>query len=69
MQMDISVRDLQNDAIKPSDIGGLEILVDSGTNKVRIIDITLGFLMPPRVCNNNPILRQIYTKLTCTNLT
>ena len=39
--MEVSVRDLQNDMIKPSYNGGLVSLVDSVTHKELISDTTL----------------------------
>ena len=41
MLIEISVRDLHNDMIKPYDNGGLEIVVDSGTQKFLINDTTM----------------------------
>ena len=41
MLFDISVRDINNDMIKPSDNGGLNSVVDSVTKIVLISDITL----------------------------
>ena len=46
MLMDISVRYLHNDIIKPYENGGLESVVDSVTQKVLISDTTLRFLYP-----------------------
>ena len=45
--MDNSVRDIQNDTIKPSDNGGLDSVVDSVTNKVLISDTKLRSFIPP----------------------
>ena len=41
MLFDISVRDINNDMIKPSDNGGLESVADSVTHKELISDTTL----------------------------
>ena len=59
MLMDIYVRDLQNDMIKPFDNGGLESLVDSVTHKVLISDTTLRSFIPPQVRKMTPKLCQI----------
>ena len=56
MLMDITVRDLHNDTIKPSDDGGLESVVDSVTQKVLISDTTFRLFIPPQV-------RKLTTKL------
>ena len=39
--MDISVRDIHNDMIKPYEIGGLASVIDSVTQKVMISGTTL----------------------------
>ena len=57
--MDISVRDPHNDMIKPYDNGGLEIIVDSVTQKVLISDTALRSLIPTQCCKMTPKLRQI----------
>ena len=57
--MDISVRNIHNDMIKPSDNGGLESVVDSVTHKLLIIDTTIGSFIPPQVWKMTPRLRQI----------
>ena len=47
MLMDISVRYLHNDIIKPYENGGLESVVDSVTHKALIINTTpRSFIMP-----------------------
>ena len=58
--MDISIRDIHNDMVKPSENRGLASVVDSMTQKVMIIDTTLRSFIPPQVCKMNPKLRQIY---------
>ena len=40
--------------IKPYDNGGLEIVVDSGTQKFLINDTTLRSFLPPQVCIMTP---------------
>ena len=57
--MSIFVRDLQNDMIKPSENGGLEIWVDSVTQKVLISHTTLSSCIQPHLGQMNPKLRQI----------
>ena len=47
--MEISVRDLQDDMIKPSENGGLTSVVDSATHEVLISDTTLSSFIPPQV--------------------
>ena len=47
--MDLSVRDLHNNMIKPSDNGGSESVVDSVTREVMISDRTLRLFIPPQV--------------------
>ena len=59
MLIDISVRDLHNDMIKPSENSGLASVVDSVTQKVRMLDTTLRSFIPPQVCKMTPKLRQI----------
>ena len=57
--MEISVRDPHNDIIKPSENGGLNILVDSVIRKYLITDTTLRLFILPQVWKISPILRQI----------
>ena len=57
--MDIYVRDIHNDMIKPYHNGGLESVVDSVTNKFLIIDTELRLFIPPQVCKMAPKLYQI----------
>ena len=45
--MEIYVRYIHNDMIKPSYNGGLEIVADSVTQKLLISDTTLMSFMPP----------------------
>ena len=59
MLMEIYVRDIQNDMIKPPDNGGLVSVVDSATHKVLISDTTLRLFIPPQVRKMTPKLRQI----------
>ena len=63
--MDISIRGLQNDLIKPYVNGGLESLADSVTQKVLIIDTTLKSFIPPQVHKMNPKLLQIWVCDIC----
>ena len=60
MFMEISVRDLHNDMIKPFGNGGLESVFYSVTQKVLIIDTTLASFITPQVSKMNPNLRQIF---------
>ena len=57
--MDISVRDIQNDMIKPPDNGMLESVVNSVTHKVLISDTTLRSFIPPQVLKMTLKLHQI----------
>ena len=57
--MEIYVRDIHNDMIKPSDNCGLEIVVYSVTQKVLITDTSLGSFIPPQVCKMTPKLHHI----------
>ena len=57
--MDIYVRDLHNDTIKPSKNSGLESVVDSATHKVLISDKTLRLFIPPQVRKITPKSCQI----------
>ena len=47
--MNISVRYLHNDTIKPYENGGLDSVVDSVTQKIPISDSTLKSFIPPHV--------------------
>ena len=58
--MEIYVRDIHNDMIKPPDNGGLESVVDSVTHKLLISGTTLRLFIPPQVCKMAPKLRQIF---------
>ena len=62
---DISVRDLKNYMIKPSDNGGLDSVVDSAIQKVLISDKTLGLFITPQVRKMTPRLLQIYECEIC----
>ena len=57
--MEIFVRYLQNDMIKPSENDGLEIVVDYVTHKLLISYTTLSMFKPPQVRKMTPKLRQI----------
>ena len=59
MLMEISVRDLHNDKIKPFENGGLTSIVDSMTHKVMISDTTLKSFIPPQVRKMTPKLCHI----------
>ena len=50
----IFVKDIHTDMLKTSDNGGLGSSVDSATNKVLIIDGTLGWFIPPQICILTP---------------
>ena len=54
MLLDISVRGLYNDMIKPSGDGELDSVVDLATNKLLIIDTTLRSFIPPQVRKMTP---------------
>ena len=56
--MDISVRHLQNDTIKPSDNGGLESGVDWVTHKFLIRYKTERSFIPPQISKMTTRLRQ-----------
>ena len=60
MLIGISVRDIHNDMIKPSNNGGLASVVDSMTQKLLISDTSLRLLIPPQVRKVTPKLRHIY---------
>ena len=57
--MDISVRYLHNDIIKPYENGGLESVVDSATHKFLKIGTILRSFILPQVRKMNHNLRQI----------
>ena len=59
MLMEIYVRDIHSDMIKPSYNGGLDNVVDLVTHKSLIFDITLRSFIPPQVHNITPKLCQI----------
>ena len=59
MLMEISVRDIHNDMIKPPDIGGLASLVDSVTQQVMISYKKLRSFIPPQVRKMTPKSCQI----------
>ena len=63
--MAISVRDIHNDMIKPSDNVGLESVVDSVTPKLLISNTILRSFISPRVCKMTPKLRQIFRCELC----
>ena len=60
MLMDISVRNLNNDMIKPSENGGLKSVIYLVTQKFLISDKTLRLFIPPQVWKMNPGLRKIW---------
>ena len=57
--MEIYVRDIHNDIIKPSNNGGLVGVVDNMTHKLLISDTTLRSFIPLQVRKMTPKLRQI----------
>ena len=57
--MNISVRNLHNDMIKPSDNGRLDSVVDSMINRVMIRDTPLRYFIIPNVRKMTPRLRHI----------
>ena len=57
--MDISVRDIHNYMIKPSDNSGFQIVADSVTQKFLISDTTLRLFISPHVIKMTPVLCQI----------
>ena len=57
--MDISVKNIQNNMIKPYENGGLESLVDYVAHKLLISDTTLSSFIPPQVYKTTPKLCQI----------
>ena len=59
MSTKVYVRDIQNYMIKPSDNGGLKIVVDYVTHTVLISYTTLRSFIPPQVSKITPKLRQI----------
>ena len=60
MLMDISVKDLQSDMIKPSNNGELENVVDPNTHKLLISNTTLRSFLPPYVQKMTPKLCHIW---------
>ena len=58
--MDIYVRGLNNDMIKPYDNCGLESVVNCVTQKVLIQYTTIRLFIPPQVHKMTPNLRQIF---------
>ena len=52
--MEIYVRVIHNDTIKPFENGGLAIIVDSVIHKVLIIDTKLRSFIPPQVHKMTP---------------
>ena len=58
--MEIYVRYIHNDMVKPNDNCGLESVVYSVTQKVLIIDTSLRLFIPPQVWKLTPRLRQIF---------
>ena len=59
MLIEISVRDLHNDIIKPSENGGFSSVVDSVTLKVLIRDTVLRLFILSQVLKITPKLLQI----------
>ena len=57
--MNVSVRYIHSDIIKPSENGGLESEVDSATHKFLISDTALRSFIPPKVRKMTPRLRHI----------
>ena len=57
--MEISVRNIHNDMIKPFENGGLASVSDYVTYKVMISDTALGSFIPPKVWKITPKLRQL----------
>ena len=57
--MDISVRDIHNDMIKPYEIGGLASVIDYVTQKLMISDTKLRSFITPQISKINPKLFQI----------
>ena len=64
--MDISVSDIHNYMIKPSDNGGLESVAYSVTHRVLISETTSRSFITPQVRKMNPKLCQIYGCEICT---
>ena len=60
MSMDISIRDIHNDMIKPYDNAWLVNVFDSVTQKLLISDTTLRQFIPQQVRKMNPKLYQIW---------
>ena len=63
--MEVYVRGLQNDMIKPSNNCGFLIVVDPMTHKVLISDTTLGSFIPPQVRKMAPKLLLIFGYKLC----
>ena len=59
MLMDLSVRDIHNDMIKPSGKCGLDSVADSATQKLLISDTTLRLFILPQVRKMTPRLPHI----------
>ena len=59
MLMEIYIKDLHNDTIKPYSNGELSSVVNSMTQKLLISDRTLMSFIPPQVRNMTPELRHI----------
>ena len=67
MLINISVRDLHNDMIKPSKNSGLASVADSVTQKVLINDTILRSFIPPKVRKKTPKSHQICGCEPCIN--
>ena len=67
MLMKISVRDLHNDTIKPSDNDRLASVVNSVPQKVLIVNTTFRSFIPPPVHKMTPKSRQIGRYELCIN--
>ena len=57
--MNVSVRYIHSDIIKPSENGGLESEVDSATHKFLISDTALRSFIPPQLRKMTHKLRQV----------
>ena len=57
--MDVYVRDIHNNMIKPLENGGLDNVVYSVTNKLMISDTILRSFIPPQIREMTPKLRDI----------
>ena len=60
MLIEISVRDILNELIKPSNNRGLAIIVDFVTQKLLISDKKFRSFIPPQNWKITPKLRQIF---------